>query len=151
LQKEYKDSTLSISQRAYLIAKLLRNFGRYLRNIITFNLFFLTLGWIGSYIGVNFLDLAVIELSFATVVIAVFYFATGRRVYRQVREWNEDYLEQAYILIFDTTVPQGNTTGEKVLNLARAIFPELRSDYVDFLSPIDIDYINILTYIRHDL
>ena len=37
-----------------------------------------------------------------------------------------------YTLIFDTTIPKGNTTGEKVLSLASLIFPQLRADYFDY-------------------
>ncbi len=45
-------------------------------------------------------------------------------------------------MVFDTTVPKGNTSGEKILNLARAVFPELRSDYSDFL-PSYTDFIRL--------
>jgi hypothetical protein len=48
--------------------------------------------------------------------------------YKKLEEWDKDYLHSAYILIFDTTIPKGNSTGEKVLNLAKLVFPELRSD-----------------------
>jgi hypothetical protein len=49
-------------------------------------------------------------------------------LYKKLEEWDEDYLHSAYILIFDTTIPKGSSTGEKVLNLAKLVFPELRSD-----------------------
>lgn len=48
--------------------------------------------------------------------------------YRKLQEWDEDYLESVYIIIFDTTIPKGNTAGEKVFNLSKLVFPELRSD-----------------------
>jgi hypothetical protein len=55
--------------------------------------------------------------------------------YKRIKKWNEDYLENAYTLIFDTTVPKGNTTAEKVLSLAKLVFPELRPDL--YVSPLD--------------
>ena len=55
--------------------------------------------------------------------------------YRKLQEWDEDYLESAYILIFDPTIPKGSSTGEKVFNLAKLVFPELRSDL--YISPLD--------------
>ena len=50
-----------------------------------------------------------------------------QHAYKKLQEWDEDYLESAYILIFDTTIPKGDSTGEKVFNLAK-LFPELRAD-----------------------
>jgi hypothetical protein len=70
----------------------------------------------------------------------IWYYQRARKGYRQLNEWNKDYLQQAYILTFDTTLPAGNTTGEKVFSLAKLIFPELRSDYVEF-SPYFSDHI----------
>jgi hypothetical protein len=57
------------------------------------------------------------------------FLKVGPNAYKKLDEWNEDYLEQTYVLIFDTTIPQGANTGEKILNLARVIFPELTSGY----------------------
>jgi hypothetical protein len=138
LQEDFRESTLSLSQRAYLISSLLGTFGKYFRKIIVFNLIFLSLGWIFIYTNTtNLFAFVIAELSIATLIGAVDYLLTGRRAYRQLKEWNEDYLEQAYFLVFDTTIPQGNTIGEKVFNLARVIFPELRLDYINFLPPLD--------------
>ena len=64
----------------------------------------------------------------------------AKQTYRKLKSWNEDYFEQSYFLIFDTMIPTGNTSGEKVLSLAKLIFPELRSDYVE-LSPDFSDHI----------
>jgi len=141
LQEDHQGSTLSLSQSAYLITKLLGNFGKRLRSILAVNSFFLALGWIALYSHANLLDFILFELSFGTAVTAVSYLVIGRRANRRLKEWNEDYLEQAYILVFDTTIPRGNTIGEKVFNLSRSIFPELRSDYTSFLDPMDTDHI----------
>ena len=56
----------------------------------------------------------------------------SKRFYNELNTWNEEYLQSSYTLIFDTTVPKGNTTGEKVLSLASLIFPQLRADYFDY-------------------
>jgi hypothetical protein len=67
--------------------------------------------------------------------IVVWFLLKAPHVYKKLEEWDEDYLRSAYILIFDTTVPRGNSTGEKVLNLAKLVFPELRSDlYISLLD-----------------
>ena len=41
----------------------------------------------------------------------------------------------AYVIICNTTIPKGSSTGEKVLNLSKMVFPQLRSDL--FSSPLD--------------
>lgn len=56
----------------------------------------------------------------------------SKRFYDELNTWNEEYLQSSYTLIFDTTIPKGNTTGEKVLSLASLIFPQLRADYFDY-------------------
>jgi hypothetical protein len=141
MQEEHADSTLSISQRAYAITKLLSDFGRILKLLLVVNLVFLSLAWLGffRFAGPSQYGLALVamfELFPVTAFLMVYYLVTGRRAGRHLDEWNKDYLQQAYILVFDTTVPRGNTTAEKILNLARAIFPELREfEYMNFLPP----------------
>lgn len=51
----------------------------------------------------------------------------GLRAYGRLEEWDKDYLDEAYILNFETTLPKGETTGQKILNQARSIFPEIRT------------------------
>ena len=144
MQKERDASPLSLSQRGYLIAKSLDHFRRLSRALIAFNSFFLALGWIMLYYQVvDILVLVILELSLATGYSAITYFFNARRSSRRLKQWNEDYLEEAYVLVFDTTVPKGKTTGEKILNLAGMIFPELRPDYVDFLSWDDSDRLKV--------
>jgi hypothetical protein len=73
-------------------------------------------------------------LSFTAIVFSVYtirHFISGRRISRRVEDWNEDYLEQSYILVFNTSIPKGETTAERILTLASSIFPQLRSDYKD--------------------
>jgi hypothetical protein len=63
--------------------------------------------------------------------ILIWRFIKARRAYQSLEEWKDEYVELAYIIVFDTTIPKGNTTGERVLNLAKAIFPELTPAYID--------------------
>jgi hypothetical protein len=145
MQEEYKDPAPSFSQRAYLIAESLRAttsilFGLYIIVILS-----ISLGIANAYSNpqdVRFFKfwLPYIIIVFSPVI--AWYFIRSRRYFQRLKEWKDDYLEQAYILVFDTTVPKGNTSGEKILNLARAVFPELRSDYSDFL-PSYTDYIRL--------
>jgi hypothetical protein len=44
-------------------------------------------------------------------------------------EWDKEYLYRMYLVIFETCVPHGETSGERVLHLARSVFPQLRYDY----------------------
>jgi hypothetical protein len=52
----------------------------------------------------------------------------GFRAYQQFNDWRRDFVRQQYILYFEGTIPKGNTTAEKVLSLARLVFPELRKN-----------------------
>jgi len=50
----------------------------------------------------------------------------GRKLKKEVNDWEDAYLDQHYILTFETNVPKGKTNGEKILNMAQTVFPELR-------------------------
>src|SRR6266487_2792131 len=116
MQKE-QESTLTISQRGYLIAKSLREKNR--------NLFYLLIGVIGYILfGTWFVfsypddtDFPKFWLAFTALVFSVYtirHFISGRRINRSVEVWNEDYLKQSYILVFSTTIPKGDTTAERI-------------------------------------
>jgi hypothetical protein len=62
----------------------------------------------------------------------VWFFVHANRLYNELRHWNEDYIAQAYIINFDTTIPEGNTAAEKILNISKRIFPELTASYYKF-------------------
>lgn len=141
MQKNSADSALTLSQRIYLIARSLRTLGNWLRLLLIINLFFLSLGWAQEIYSFDiscfcihrdytFYQLVYFELSLMTVYLLVYFLFKGPSTYKKLKEWNEDYLEEAYTIVFGTTIPKGSTTGERVFNLARAIFPELTSDYV---------------------
>ncbi len=50
----------------------------------------------------------------------------GRKLRKEIDDWEDTYLDQHYILTFETNTPKGNTNGEKIFNMAQAVFPELR-------------------------
>lgn len=50
----------------------------------------------------------------------------GKKLSREINEWERAYLDQHYVLTFETNTPIGSTNGEKVFNMAQIVFPELR-------------------------
>lgn len=85
-------------------------------------------------------------LTFTLIVFTpflVWYFSRAVKYYKRFKSWKQDYLEQSYILIFNTTIPKGNSIGERILNLSKNIFPELSPDYVESLP----NYTDHLRYI----
>ena len=53
-------------------------------------------------------------------------FWKGRKLKAEMDDWEEAYLDQHYILTFETNTPKGTTNGEKIFNMAQTVFPELR-------------------------
>ena len=45
----------------------------------------------------------------------------------ELDEWDNQFIDEDYIVTFSTTKPKGKTNGEKVFNMARDVFPELRA------------------------
>ena len=45
----------------------------------------------------------------------------------ELDEWDNQFIDEDYIVTFSTTKPKGKTNGEKVFNMARDVFPELRT------------------------
>lgn len=50
----------------------------------------------------------------------------GRKLSSKINDWERAYLDQHYVLTFETNTPIGSTNGEKVFNMAQIVFPELR-------------------------
>src|SRR5439155_4212641 len=50
----------------------------------------------------------------------------GKKLKADIDAWEEAYLDQYYVLTFETAKPSGSTNGEKIFNLAQTVFPELR-------------------------
>jgi hypothetical protein len=139
----FGESVLSLSQRAYLIAEGLRESSRAVFIVYVVLIGFISLIVLESYFSnAHPKDLRPI-ISFIIVVYSIamiWYFIRARYVYHELNQWQEAYLDQAYIINFDTAIPEGNTTGEKVFRLARTVFPELTPYYADF-SPYYSDHI----------
>jgi hypothetical protein len=134
--QEDVEHTPNISQRAYVIVKSLSELRIPLVIVLVVALvgfFFMMLevlvppAW-GP--DIDFLEgVSIIGVAFCSYGL-IWYIIKGRQVDQNFNDWKHDYIEQTYILVFDTTVPKGDTTGERILNLARAVFPELRSNYI---------------------
>lgn len=50
----------------------------------------------------------------------------GRKLSNEINDWEKAYLDQHYVLTFETNTPLGSTNGEKIFNMAQIVFPELR-------------------------
>jgi hypothetical protein len=131
---EESQSTLSLSQRAYVIVKSLRGASRWLLGLVIGILFFNILALI-AWLDATLVFVSIVISIAISAYIFGWFVIKAPHAYRKLQEWDEDYLESAYILIFDTTIPKGSSTGEKVFNLAKLVFPELRSDL--YISPLD--------------
>lgn len=133
------NSVPSLTQRAYLIAGALS-----LTNSLMLLLYSLLIVVIAgmayiAYLNEDFrssIDSIVGMAVFTSIFIALIYYFMFRRNIQRLKEWQQDYLEQSYIIIFDTTIPKGGTTSEKILNLSRAVFPELTREYMSYIDPV---------------
>ena len=127
LQGDSKESSLSLSQRAYIIARRQRVMEGMISVLVSFVIMLLFLLILLNPpnladpidVGVN-----VLVLTFFSMFI-IYTFPNLRHQSRLLKDWSRDYLQQSYIVVFETTMPTGNTTGEKILNMATAVFPEL--------------------------
>jgi hypothetical protein len=137
--QEYEDTKLSISLRAYLNAKLQSEIRRALVSMFLILIIYLSMFVVFAYAnGQKTVDVEDVLFSISIPSAGMAYYVfRSRKVNQSQEEWNEDYLQQSYILVFGTTLPSGATTGERILNLARGVFPELRTDLLD----IRADYI----------
>jgi hypothetical protein len=143
LEEHYEKATPSLSQRAYLIAGSLE---------LTNYMLFVFYGFLVAVIALaafvtypsnttvqvfrNEINDIVAVAIFTSIVLALIYFFLYRRNIQRLKDWQLDYLEQSYIIVFETILPKGNTTSEKVLNLSRAVFPELTPEYASYGNPV---------------
>ncbi|MFZ0510309.1 MAG: hypothetical protein WAM14_01775, partial [Candidatus Nitrosopolaris sp.] len=133
MQEERDEHTPNISQRAYVIAKSLSELKASALGLLVLLLVILSGVTLNAYVPPIDIPTAKHAALFGTIVTSVglvWYYIKGRQLDKNFNGWKQDYSEQTYILVFDTTVPQGDTTAERILSLARAIFPELRSNYI---------------------
>jgi hypothetical protein len=142
LKEQYKEPTSNLSQRAYLISWSL-SITNYLTlltyGILVFLIVLVAFFAYSSDITVQDfkydIDFIVTSAIITSIGLASIYYFMYRRNNIRLKEWQQDYLEQSYIIVFDTTIPKGNTTSEKVLNLSRAVFPELTREYRSYSFP----------------
>jgi hypothetical protein len=124
-------SSLSLSQRAYVNSQSLKSASKWLLVLVSCITIFstLALGALLFSMSQNILVLISVVISFIlSAYIIIWFIIKAPHSYRRISEWNEDYLHSAYILIFDTTLPKGDSSGKRLLNLARMVFPELRPE-----------------------
>jgi hypothetical protein len=130
LEKTSDDSEsnpLSLSQQAYVIARSLSEIINVLAILMGGMAFYF---FVGIFVEDPLSVLLIVLIVFSPFLI--FMLIKSRQFSRELNIWNEQYLQNSYILIFDTTTPKGNSTGERVLNLTRLIFPQLRRDYINY-------------------
>ena len=145
MQKEGSESSFSLSQRAYLIADSFREGTKEPLSIYGLLVFYILIGVYSFFYEDNPRALVELLLLFfiLTTPFLVWYVIKILSFNRQLKQWNIENLHNTYILIFDTTVPKGNSTGEKILDLARMVFPEAREeDYIRF----SINYMDHIRY-----
>jgi hypothetical protein len=134
------ESALTLSQRAFVNFNSLRGAGKWLfiiiSTVILLNLLAL-IAWQNIEIKIygDFVWATILVSLILCVYVIAWAVVKAPRAYRRLREWEEDYLNIAYVLIFNTTIPKGSSTGEKVLNLSKMVFPQLRPDL--FSTPLD--------------
>jgi hypothetical protein len=125
-------SSLSLSQRAYVNSQSLKAASKWLLILVSCITFFSALA-LAALLFSNTQNIIVlvggVVISFIlSVYVIIWFIIKVPHAYRRLTEWNEDYLHSAYILIFDTTLPKGDSSGKRLLNLARMVFPELRPE-----------------------
>ena len=137
------NSGLTLTQRGYVLATALRETSSMTLRALAIILGFILFGVLMWNYGrdINSLIFWLIWIFILIFIVTVYYYTRYRKYFVEFNNWKEDYLEQSYFLIFETSVPIGADTAEKVLNISRLIFPELRSDYIHY-SPYYTDHIN---------
>jgi hypothetical protein len=127
------ESALTLSQRAFVNFNSLRGAGKSLFVIISavilLNLLAL-IAWQNIEIRshADFVWATILVSLILCVYVIAWSVVKAPLAYKRLREWEEDYIDTAYVLIFNTTIPKGSSTGEKVLNLSKMVFPQLRPD-----------------------
>ena len=140
MQKESKEPPLSLSQSAYLFADSYKELTKALLAMFGVLTVYVLMG-IYFFFYENdprpIVDLMIIFYVIYTPFL-IWFFLRVRSFNRQHKDWNTEFVHNSYTLVFDTTLPKGNTTAEKILYFANMIFPELRKDYGNFLvNPTD--------------
>jgi hypothetical protein len=133
LKKEIDNSEMSLAQETYIASESLRITSRELFAVFAVLIAYSIVGIVFLYVGA--FDFVKFWLPFTIIIISayvVYYYSKARGFYQIQKDWVRDFVESQYILIVNTSMPSGNTTAEKIFNLCRLVFPELREDYARY-------------------
>ena len=133
--QEYE--TFTHSQRAYLIGNTLKRTS----DTLSIILFFLV-GIAILSLFIEGITLAAIETIAFSPFMILLYFRL-RRINKQLNLWIQEYMKNTYVLVFNTTIPKGKYTAEKIFNLAKKVFPELQENYSKFYTIDKIGHLAI--------
>ena len=134
------ESALTLSQKAFVNFNSLRGAGKWLFIIISI-LILLNVTALAAWQKIevkaygDFVWATILISLLLCVYVIAWIVVKAPRAYRRLKEWEDEYVDFAYVVIFNTTIPKGNSTGEKILNLSRMVFPQLRPDL--FSSALD--------------
>ena len=72
---------------------------------------------------------AAVGVILGIVLLWIFFEVRKRnsKLLSELDEWDNQFIDEDYIVTFSTTKPKGKTNGEIVFNMARDVFPELRA------------------------
>jgi len=82
-----------------------------------------------SYETINEMIAGLIIISCAQAVLG-FRLLAGRKIRKELKELQSQFIRQSYLLNFETSIPKGKTSVQKIFNLATIVFPELKKEKI---------------------
>jgi len=70
----------------------------------------------------------IIFTAWVVILFVIYFFFHVQKKIKNLEKWDANYVKQSYFLVFQTTIPVGDTMGEKIYHLAKHVYPELRSE-----------------------
>lgn len=140
MQREEQQSSLSLPQRAYVISDSLNEGAKLIGAILAVLTLYILLGLYFFFIEADRESLVILIALFYVLFtpFIIWWLIKMHSFNKHLEEWKDDYINDMYSLIFNITVPKGNTTGERILSLASMVFPQMRKDYIKFsIDPLD--------------
>jgi hypothetical protein len=126
---------MSLAQESYIASQSLRVTSRQLFIVFAGLIGYTMLGIVFLYTGA--IGLAKFWLPYTIILISIvliYMYLKARGFYKIQKDWVRDFVESQYILIVNTSMPSGNSTSEKLFNLCKLVFPELREDYARYTT-----------------
>ena len=80
-----------------------------------------------SMLSMHFAAMLGVVIGAMLIVIFLAVWRNQSKLISELDEWEDHFIDEDYIVTFSTTKPEGKTNGQKVFNLARKVFPELRT------------------------